>query len=77
MDFVASSDQQLVIGPNMDSNVVSIEILNDNLKEVNESFTVSLSTTVPRVQIKNEPGLVVITDDDSEFSYCMLLALIA
>ena len=51
----------------MRSHIVHVGILNDDFFEANiETFTCTLSTDVPRLQLGAQSAIVNITDNDSK-----------
>lgn len=69
MDFHNISDLQITFGPNTSSLValVYVEIIDDDLfEEEIESFSVALSTQVPRLQLDTGSVTINITDTDSK-----------
>ena len=52
MDFTAVVGQQLFFDPNSTSHVVPVEIIDDdNFEKQTESFSATLSTDVPQLQL--------------------------
>ena len=71
MDFTAVVGQQLFFDPNSTSHVVPVEIIDDdNFEKQTESFSATLSTDVPQLQLNTESAIVNITDNDSESDTC-------
>ena len=46
---------------------IDVDITNDNVFEGNETFTVTLTTTNPRVTLENNEATVTITDDEGKY----------
>lgn len=51
---------------------VNIQVVNDSILELNETFAISLEVSSPGVVLENNTATVVIEDDDgklAQFSY--------
>ena len=57
------------------SQTVSIQLTNDNVLEDQESFTVQLYSTDPRVSFQQDRATVFINDDDSKKLIMQLLIM--
>lgn len=67
-DFLISNEY-LIFGANMTTQVIFIEIINDDLLEEEfENFTVALSTTALRVELDPHLVSVTIKDNDSKWT---------
>ena len=63
-DFIITNGY-LTFGPNVTTQVIFIEIIDDELFEADlENFTVALSTNVSRLQL--HPNLVSVTIEDTD-----------
>ena len=67
-DYTSVTNQQLTFGPGTTSIPVDIPIVNDNIVELEEQFTASLSlgTTASNVQVDPDLATISITDDDGK-----------
>lgn len=63
---VMASLQQLT--PEDSSTVISIGIINDNITEGEEDFTIELSSASPEVGISPSTAVITILDDDGQGS---------
>ena len=61
---VAASLQQLT--PEDSSTVISIDIVNDNITEGEENFTIALSAASPEVGVSPSSAVITILDDDNQ-----------
>ena len=66
-DFGVITEKDITFDPGENSKTVEIQISNDGIVENDESFTVSLETTHPRVQFNRREASVKIIDDDSKY----------
>ena len=66
-DFVGNSGHQLVFSQTTRSMMIQIRIIDDNLLEdVIESFNVSLTSDVPRLELLPNKAVVRIIDDEND-----------
>ena len=64
-DFVGISGRQLTFSPTVNSSMVPVSIINDDvLEDMVENFTASLSSDVPRLVLSPDLATVDIMDDD-------------
>ena len=71
-DFVSISDHQLILTPNVSSQPIVIEPINDNVFEEDvKNFTLFLSTNLQRIQLNHDSAIVSILDDDSKSACCV------
>ena len=66
-----SGDQFLTFGPDVRSNLISIDIADDNVFEAkSENLLVNLSTSTTGVRLSNNIADLTIQDNDSKLSAC-------
>ncbi len=63
---------QLLFGPGQHKQCVYITILDDNILEKNETFQISLSTSVAGVTLCHSANITIIDKDDGESIYAVV-----
>ena len=66
MDYVKITSFPQQLGPDELKSVIAVDIIDDNVEESEENFTVSLSTSSPGVNISPANTVITILDDDGQ-----------
>ena len=70
LDFVGIIGRQLTFGPAVSSIAVPVDIIDDDLlEELIESFSASLTSDVPRLELSPDKVMVNIIDDENDSKY--------
>ena len=79
-DYISVAANLKQLTPQDSSTIISIEIVNDNITEAEENFTVALASSSPEVGISPSSTVITIQDDDSQgrsvvpmLCYCPLI----